>query len=45
MVEAGPRPVNSRIDIFVKDLGMVLEAARGALPPFVGFIRMGKKHP
>lgn len=32
MVEPGPRPVNSRIDIFVKDMGMVLEAARGELP-------------
>jgi 3-hydroxyisobutyrate dehydrogenase len=32
MVEDGPRPVNSRIDIFVKDMGMVLEAARGKLP-------------
>jgi 3-hydroxyisobutyrate dehydrogenase len=32
MVEEGPRPVNSRIDIFVKDMGMVLEAARGRLP-------------
>jgi 3-hydroxyisobutyrate dehydrogenase len=32
MVAEGPRPVNSRIDIFVKDMGMVLEAARGELP-------------
>jgi 3-hydroxyisobutyrate dehydrogenase len=32
MVADGPRPVNSRIDIFVKDMGMVLEAARGELP-------------
>lgn len=32
MVQDGPRPVNSRIDIFVKDMGMVMAAARGDLP-------------
>ena len=32
MVAEGPTPVNSRIDIFVKDMGMVLDAARGEVP-------------
>ncbi len=32
MVEEGPTPVKSRIDIFVKDMGMVLDAARGEVP-------------
>lgn len=32
MLLDSPRPVSSRLDIFVKDMGMVLESARGQVP-------------
>lgn len=35
MIVDAPRPVHSRLDIFVKDMGMVLESARGRVPVVV----------
>jgi 3-hydroxyisobutyrate dehydrogenase len=35
MVLDAPRPIHSRLDIFVKDMGMVLESARGKVPVVV----------